>query len=117
MLTAPTERLVHLFKAINVAAHLFTFSQGYVEQCHVVRALKWSIFLLKLLMLLSEGYSIVRFCLFLFCVTVSRFGMLSEEPVPQADSILAAVTRHLHDKLSFSKKRAQIREKKYERKI
>uniref|UniRef100_A0A3P8UP07 Aminoadipate-semialdehyde synthase n=1 Tax=Cynoglossus semilaevis TaxID=244447 RepID=A0A3P8UP07_CYNSE len=55
-----------------------------------------------LLMLLSEGYSIVRFCLFLFCVTVFRFGMLSEEPVPQADSILAAVTRHLHDKLSFN---------------
>uniref|UniRef100_A0A672GZR3 Saccharopine dehydrogenase (NAD(+), L-glutamate-forming) n=1 Tax=Salarias fasciatus TaxID=181472 RepID=A0A672GZR3_SALFA len=36
-------------------------------------------------------------------VFVSRFGMLSDEPVPHADSVLTALTRHLEDKLSFDK--------------
>uniref|UniRef100_A0A672H544 Uncharacterized protein n=1 Tax=Salarias fasciatus TaxID=181472 RepID=A0A672H544_SALFA len=31
------------------------------------------------------------------------FGMLSDEPVPHADSVLTALTRHLEDKLSFDK--------------
>uniref|UniRef100_A0A671V1V5 Aminoadipate-semialdehyde synthase n=1 Tax=Sparus aurata TaxID=8175 RepID=A0A671V1V5_SPAAU len=40
---------------------------------------------------LCEGYSIVR------------FGMLSDEPVPHADSVLTALTKHLEAKLSFVK--------------
>uniref|UniRef100_A0A672H4U3 Uncharacterized protein n=1 Tax=Salarias fasciatus TaxID=181472 RepID=A0A672H4U3_SALFA len=37
-------------------------------------------------------------------VFVSRFGMLSDEPVPHADSVLTALTRHLEDKLSFGER-------------
>uniref|UniRef100_A0A8C5H9U9 Saccharopine dehydrogenase (NAD(+), L-glutamate-forming) n=1 Tax=Gouania willdenowi TaxID=441366 RepID=A0A8C5H9U9_GOUWI len=32
-----------------------------------------------------------------------KFGMLSDEPVPHADSVLAALTKHLEAKLSFGK--------------
>lgn len=32
--------------------------------------------------------------------------MLSDESVPQADSVLAALTKHLEAKLSFSEKQA-----------
>lgn len=32
---------------------------------------------------------------------VFRFGMLSDEPVPHADSVLTALTKHLEAKLSF----------------
>lgn len=35
--------------------------------------------------------------------TLRWFGMLSDEPVPQADSVLAALTKHLELKLSFDK--------------
>uniref|UniRef100_A0A4W6DSP3 Aminoadipate-semialdehyde synthase n=1 Tax=Lates calcarifer TaxID=8187 RepID=A0A4W6DSP3_LATCA len=38
-----------------------------------------------------------------FCLPVFRFGMLSDEPVPQADSVLAALAKHLEAKLSFDK--------------
>uniref|UniRef100_A0A4W4GWA8 Saccharopine dehydrogenase (NAD(+), L-glutamate-forming) n=1 Tax=Electrophorus electricus TaxID=8005 RepID=A0A4W4GWA8_ELEEL len=33
----------------------------------------------------------------------SRFGMLSEEPMPHADTILAALAKHMETKLSFGK--------------
>uniref|UniRef100_A0A673GTT2 Alpha-aminoadipic semialdehyde synthase, mitochondrial-like n=1 Tax=Sinocyclocheilus rhinocerous TaxID=307959 RepID=A0A673GTT2_9TELE len=36
-------------------------------------------------------------------MTPIRLGMLSEEPVPHADAILAAVAKHLEAKLSFGK--------------
>ncbi len=36
-----------------------------------------------------------------FCVCVFRLRMLSEESVPQADSVLAALAKHLEVKLSF----------------
>lgn len=35
--------------------------------------------------------------------TLRWFGMLSDESVPQADSVLAALTKHLEAKLSFNK--------------
>uniref|UniRef100_A0A3Q1JFP4 Alpha-aminoadipic semialdehyde synthase, mitochondrial n=1 Tax=Anabas testudineus TaxID=64144 RepID=A0A3Q1JFP4_ANATE len=35
--------------------------------------------------------------------TLRWFGMLSDESVPPADSVLAALTKHLEDKLSFGK--------------
>ncbi|XP_053334917.1 alpha-aminoadipic semialdehyde synthase, mitochondrial [Clarias gariepinus] len=35
--------------------------------------------------------------------TLKWFGMLSEEPVPHANTILEALTKHLEDKLSFDK--------------
>uniref|UniRef100_A0A4W6DQM5 Aminoadipate-semialdehyde synthase n=1 Tax=Lates calcarifer TaxID=8187 RepID=A0A4W6DQM5_LATCA len=36
------------------------------------------------------------------------FGMLSDEPVPQADSVLAALAKHLEAKLSFGEKRRDM---------
>ncbi len=36
-------------------------------------------------------------------MTPISLGMLSEEPVPHADTILAAVAKHLEAKLSFGK--------------
>ncbi|XP_076863437.1 alpha-aminoadipic semialdehyde synthase, mitochondrial isoform X2 [Brachyhypopomus gauderio] len=35
--------------------------------------------------------------------TLKWFGMLSEEPIPRADTILAALAKHLETKLSFEK--------------
>uniref|UniRef100_A0A4W6DT45 Aminoadipate-semialdehyde synthase n=1 Tax=Lates calcarifer TaxID=8187 RepID=A0A4W6DT45_LATCA len=43
-----------------------------------------------------------------FCLPVFRFGMLSDEPVPQADSVLAALAKHLEAKLSFGEKRRDM---------
>lgn len=37
-----------------------------------------------------------------------RLGMLSEEPVPHADTILAALAKHLEAKLSFGKDPAAL---------
>lgn len=34
--------------------------------------------------------------------------MLSDEPVPQADSVLAALAKHLEAKLSFGEKRVHF---------
>uniref|UniRef100_A0A8C2Z327 Aminoadipate-semialdehyde synthase n=1 Tax=Cyclopterus lumpus TaxID=8103 RepID=A0A8C2Z327_CYCLU len=59
------------------------------------------IFLLNLLKQLCEGYSIVREKSLCFCLCVFRFGMLSDESAVQADSVLAALTKHLEAKLSF----------------
>uniref|UniRef100_A0A7N8WTS4 Aminoadipate-semialdehyde synthase n=1 Tax=Mastacembelus armatus TaxID=205130 RepID=A0A7N8WTS4_9TELE len=41
---------------------------------------------------------------FFFCVCVFRFGMLSDEPVPPAESVLAALTKHLEVKLAFGER-------------
>uniref|UniRef100_A0A4W6DQN8 Aminoadipate-semialdehyde synthase n=1 Tax=Lates calcarifer TaxID=8187 RepID=A0A4W6DQN8_LATCA len=48
------------------------------------------------------------FCISFFCLPVFRFGMLSDEPVPQADSVLAALAKHLEAKLSFGEKRRDM---------
>uniref|UniRef100_A0A3B3ZUY8 Uncharacterized protein n=1 Tax=Periophthalmus magnuspinnatus TaxID=409849 RepID=A0A3B3ZUY8_9GOBI len=65
------------------------------------RGVKAVIFPAELLNGLHEGYSIVN-ALFrvVFC---GRFGMLSDEVVPHADSVLGALTKHLEAKLSFGK--------------
>uniref|UniRef100_A0A7N6B1M8 Saccharopine dehydrogenase (NAD(+), L-glutamate-forming) n=1 Tax=Anabas testudineus TaxID=64144 RepID=A0A7N6B1M8_ANATE len=56
--------------------------------------------------ILQPTSSPVSWSCFSVCVSVLyvfRFGMLSDESVPPADSVLAALTKHLEDKLSFGK--------------
>ncbi len=72
------------------------------RRCNAAGVLKQSNFLLKLLKRLCEGYSVVRKSLVFWSLCVLRFGMLSDELVPHADSVLAALAKHLEAKLSFS---------------
>lgn len=57
--------------ATKAAAHLFTFSQGCVDHCSAAKVEKETDFLLMLLILLSEGYSILNSWLL---YTSSYFG-------------------------------------------
>uniref|UniRef100_A0A672H534 Uncharacterized protein n=1 Tax=Salarias fasciatus TaxID=181472 RepID=A0A672H534_SALFA len=79
----------------KAAAHLFRFSQGRVGRRRRRRRHNAAPPLCTALIRPCEG------CKDVF---VSRFGMLSDEPVPHADSVLTALTRHLEDKLSFGER-------------
>lgn len=76
--------------------------------CSTARVLKQSNFLLKPLKQPREGYSIVRKNLVFWSLCVFRFGMLSDESVPHADSVLASLAKHLEAKLSFGETQAHF---------
>uniref|UniRef100_A0A8C2K221 Aminoadipate-semialdehyde synthase n=1 Tax=Cyprinus carpio TaxID=7962 RepID=A0A8C2K221_CYPCA len=52
---------------------------------------------------IESARTLIRGTLRSFFNIFIRLGMLSEEPVPHADTILAAVAKHLEAKLSFAK--------------
>lgn len=102
--------VVHLFNSPakqwqKPTAHLFTFSQGCVGRCRGVKT-DWFSFKAFKTPLWRLFYCEDKSCFWSVCVL--RLGMLSDDSVPQADSVLAALTKHLEVKLAFSETQAHF---------